>query len=69
MKVSITYTVYTEDHLYIEWFSTSYIEQVAKSLKYKLLKRTVGQHIDASRKHYHIVQHIAQVLSFQSLYT
>lgn len=54
IRVAITYTIFTEDEDYVNWFSLDYTVQVGKHLNYGLLKRTVGKHVDAARTHYHI---------------
>lgn len=54
MKVAITYTIFTEDYFFIEWYSSYYTVKIGEKLKYKLLKRTVGKHEDSTRPHYHI---------------
>ena len=53
-KVLITFTLFTEDGDYMDWFVNTYISQVAGYLKYELLKQTTGKHIDCNRPHFHV---------------
>lgn len=53
MKLILTITTYTEDYDLMNYISNDYVDQIAKILKYNIIKATCGKHVDASRTHYH----------------